>query len=85
MLRAGQLIRHRLLISPHPIPSPSAASQEVAELGIESVVGRPLLYQAHASTLAPSLQGKGTYVRPRWPMAADPLAVWCGVHAAGRL
>lgn len=37
-----------------------AASQEVAELGIESVVGRPLLYQAHASTLAPSLQGKDT-------------------------
>lgn len=51
--------------------STAAASQEVAELGIESVVGRPLLYQAHASTLAPSLQGKGECLLapPRAPQA----------------
>lgn len=46
--------------SPFPVfPFPAAVLQEVSELGVESVVGRPLLYQAHASTIAPSLVGKG--------------------------
>lgn len=34
--------------------------QEAAQLGIERVVGRPLLYQAHASTVTPSLAGHGS-------------------------
>ncbi|KAL4447685.1 hypothetical protein ABPG75_004904 [Micractinium tetrahymenae] len=32
--------------------------QEAVELGVESLVGRPLLYQAHASAAAPSVAGR---------------------------
>ena len=38
---------------------PPAALQEAAQLGLGSVVGRPLLFQAHATTLAPSLADTG--------------------------
>lgn len=49
-----------------------AALQAVAEMGIDSTVGRPLLYQAHASTLTPSLIDKSEYHPTELPPAVLP-------------
>lgn len=41
--------------------------QEAVEQGIESLVGRPLLYQAHASAADPSTAGRGETQAGRQP------------------
>lgn len=52
------------------------ALQEVAELGLEAMVGRPLLYQAHASTVAPTLASSaGGSSSSHWFTAERPAPV----------
>lgn len=52
---------------PYPPSCITAAMQEAVEQGIESLVGRPLLYQAHASAADPSTAGRGETQAGRQP------------------
>ena len=56
--------------------------QQAVELGVESMVGRPLLYQAHASTAAPTLIGRGEQQEPTLACLSSLLARFCRAQSA---